>query len=377
MKSKQVILAVVVAFAWCLLTPALAQHSASARTGIQGTISGSDGEPARFTVVLEQGGKKLPEILTDEKGHFEIPTEPGTYTAYVKPTTDIRYRRTLDKRIKHAPFLVEAGGMTKVELDPAYEYVYCTSTGDRVIPVSLRDEKTNSRLGLRRPGYDWVPVRLPDGSYLDGVIQYCGKKPKRQPIEYKTAIVEQNANRLFADNFLFDPQSGFLSGMGRVDILMHGKSIDQPSSVVANFTGGKAFLNWSGKATPSMSGEGTIKAGKFDFSINPTGNIRFTYQDAKRNWKLMSRDHDCLFIAKITKEGVTFGGSAVVTSGDPNRRKVVDFTVVVKDDNQESGDDNGFSISIPTLDYHAKGRLTSGTIDIKDRPKGIAKNWRH
>lgn len=384
MKMSRLTSAVLLGFYLSLLPPALSQQYPhpgvykADRTGtLKGTVVDPEGEPGPWTVVVEGGGKKL-EILTDKRGRFKVELPPSVYTAHVKTTpgqTELRNELT--------PFLVEAGADATIELNPVSEFVYCSSEGDRVIPVRASYGGGDAEKGLQRLKYDSYPVRRLGREPLKVVIEYCQKTETRHKVEYRSATIGFNTSRMFAERAVFDPETLTLEGEG-VEGEHHGKLFEEPY-VRASFENNKPIFNLEGGAIPAVKGEGEIKSStsgtvSFDIKININGVARLTYVDKASGLRLISRKHECLLVTKASDEGVTLSGSAIVTGANPLLKlangNVFNFTVKLKDGSKNNNKDS-FSISIPSLkNYKESGAVTSGGIEVNvpfgDDGRGVA-----
>lgn len=338
-----------------------------ARLGtVEGTVLGDHEEIGPWIVVIEgpeeRGRKQKVEVQTDARGRFQIDLQPAIYTAYVK--VDLG---ETGKEIRPTPFHVKPGDAAKIQLDPAQGYVYCTSSGKRVIPVELTHGKGGSRRALHRPKYDWHAVRPTDNKSLGILIQYCSKNNIGRSIQYKGAVVGYDTFTMEAESVLFDPVRYTLDGRD-VEGVYHGQTFLEPR-VLADFWRGKAFVDLTGGAVTSIKGRGTINYGDitFSFDIDRGGVAKFEYEDRIKGLKLKSGKHDCLIIASRTRNGLTFGGSAMVTDHAPNaiQGTFVEFTVMLQDYRNNNKTKDHFAISVPRLkNYQQSGLITSGKIEV-------------
>lgn len=233
MNSRQVILSVLVVFALCLLIQALPQGSVTSHDHKFGTIkgevrSGFEQSFGPWKVIIEHKSVRR-EILTDKKGRFATKIPPGVYIAYVKPTTKV------DKRAEQVPFRVSPGGEVKIVLDPTSEYVYCTSAGERVIPISGTDTEDYLK-GLHRPKVDSFVLNPSDKESLKVVIEYCGKTQTGKIIRYKSPIVRFHTISIFADDAEFNLQNYTLASRGRIGVVQNGAR-SETTEIKAGFRG--------------------------------------------------------------------------------------------------------------------------------------------
>ena len=368
MKARQTILAVLLTVT-SGVSLASSQHLPNADRKM-GTlivvVEASDDEQGPFHVVILKSGTIKKELTTNNERSITTQLPAGSYTAYVKPAIG-----TLDRRVKLAPFLVEASGEVTIHLDPMLGAVYCSSEGNRVIPVRSTDASINNLEGLHKTKYDSI--------YLNHnksvVIEYCEKNQSTQFTEYKSSVVTYDTFRLQSDRAIYNPQMQTIESLGRVYAVQHGQIEERPR-VTLSFDGGRAILNLTGGPIPMIKGDGSIRTdagtATFDFKLDKYGIVKFEYEDRGKGLKLQSRKHDCLVLAQVSKEGgITFSGSAVLTSTDSStpEEKIVNFTVTLKDYGSKHKTDDRFSILIPTLNYNASDRITSGDIRVSGLPK--------
>ena len=368
MKACQAILAVLLTMTASSVSLASSPQMASADRKM-GTLTivvpVSDDEPRPFQLVISKSGT-IRELTTNAEGNITTQLPAGSYTAYVKPPSG-----TLDRRVKLAPFLVEAGGEVTIHLDPMLGSVYCSSDGTRVIPVRSTDSSINNLKDLHKPKYESI--------YLNHnksvVIEDRERNQTTQYTEYKSSVVTYDAFRLESDKAIYNEQLKTIESLGRVFAVQHGQIEERPR-VTLSFDGGRAILNLTGGAIPMIKGDGSIKSGAgtatFDFRLDRFGIVKFEYEDRGKGLKLQSRKHDCLVLAKVSKDGdITFSGTAVATGTDNSvvEEKIVNFTVTLRDHGSKHKRDDRFSILIPTLNYNASDRITSGDIKVSELPK--------
>lgn len=330
---------------------------------IEGLVPGPDSERREYIVVVQRPGWKQ-QVQTDKDGRFRLEVQPGVYTAFAKP----RFGQS-ERRAKYAPFRVGAGEVKKIEVDPTSEYVYCTASGERVIPVQETYSGNNKR-GLRRLEYDSFSKK--DG--LRVVIEYCGKSYANQQNKYKSVVVSYDGFRIISDSAVFDLRSRRIESSGRVGVVEHGDRVVR-SKVTADFGEKQVVLNLTGGSIPPIRGEGSVKSGDvtFDFKINENGISRFNYEDFAKGLKLKSgKHHSCLIVVNVSKEAITFRGSASLTyTLQHSRESIVNFTVALQDLGGKPNAADRFSISIPTENY---SRTSAGEIKVGAIPKPISQS---
>lgn len=365
MKPRQIIVAALLGFASSLLSPALPLDGTTGleekMSSIQGRVVGVDERrPRAATVVIEQGGRKVKEIVTDELGHFQTAVPPGVYVAYVKPT-----KGSIGKDVDHAPFIVQPTRPAVLELDRMREFVYCSARGERVLSLWATSE--NDSKELSRLKYDRFPVKSSEGPSLKIVIEYCGKTTlPNKPIRYKSARVDYDSTSIFAAtaDLEFDFQRyRLVSKGGPITVVQHGRTREVPR-LVFDFRGGKPKVDYTGGAISSIKGEGELRSGhiSFGFKIDDESMAKFEYEDRRTGLKLESETHDCLSIISASNGSVTFGGSARVTRSN-STEKNVDFTVTVRDSGAQQRKDH-FTINIPMENYRESGQLSKGDIEL-------------
>lgn len=379
MKARHAILAVLLTMTASSVSLASSPQMASAdrKTGtLTIVVPVSDDEPGPFQVVISRSGT-IREVTTDAGGNITTQLPAGSYTAYVKPPTG-----TLDRRVKLAPFVVEAGAEVTIHLDPMLGSVYCSSDGIRVIPVRSSDNTINNLNDLHKPKYESIYVN----NKKSVVFEYCARNQTTQYTEYKSVVVTYDAFRLESDRAVYksaqNDQLKTIESSGRVFAVQDGRIKELPQ-VTLSIDRDRASLNLTTAAIPTIKGDGTIKAGSgkatFDFRLDRFGIVKFEYEDRSKGLRLQSRKHDSLVFAKVSKDGdITFSGTAVATGTDNGaaEEKIVNFTVTLRDYGSKHKRDDRFSILIPTLNYNASDRITSGDIKVSELPKkdqGVAR----
>jgi hypothetical protein len=373
MNLKQIIAPMLVAIAISASHVALGEKSSLRRQERIGTIAGrvvgvDEDRPRAATVVIESNGKTT-ELETDEQGRFSTTAPAGVYVAYVKPSF------VPDRKIVHAPFWVRPGQTVEMELDRMSPYVYCTMDGQRVIPLSTGGN--DNLKNLSSPKYDEFQVTSPDGPTLKIVIEYCGKTTSNRATHYKSARMDYDTTRIFADAPVFDSYKPgaftFESNTGPVEVTQHGSRKEEPR-IFAHLTEGKLALYFSDVA--SVRGTGEIESGGaiFNFEIDRNRIPSFHYTDKKKGLTLVSRKHDCLSVTRKSDGSVTFSGLAVATRqrvlGGLKTEKTVEYTVTVRDFGHQYPSKDHFSIRIPTENYRERGQVLRGDISILPAPKG-------
>lgn len=386
MKVHQTILTVLLVFTSSMLNPALGGDIAGSGKEPMGTIVGKvigidDERPRAATVVIEGEGLKL-EIPTDPKGHFRTTIPTGVYTAYVKPTGKI------DQGVLHAPFHVPPGRRVDIEIDGSTQYVYCSISGERVVPLLATDSQEDNMKGLQALKYDSFLVKNSDGPSLKIVIEYCAKTPAPdKSILYKAARMEYENTSIFVDSAVFDPRNPqkltLSSRGGSVEVAQPGLRKEAPF-VFASVYEGNLTLDYTD--ITSIKGFGEIESGNSSFNFKIDGNSipRFHYTDKRKGLTLVSRSHEPLSITTGPDGSVIFGGFASVTRnsswGDTSSERIVEYKVTVRDFGPEHRNKDRFLIDIPKENYRERGKLSKGDIEIgppKAEGQGVAKFRSH
>ena len=202
---------------------------------IKGVVwTGGDDLPGRWSVVIERG-ETHQDIVTNENGRFETKLLPGAYFAWVRPTTT----KAID-RVRRIPFSIQAGRVTEIELDPTSEYVYCSSIGERVIPIQTSNEGDSHLKGLHRPKVETFVLKPSEKESMKVTIEYCGRTQSSKSIRYKSAIVTYNAFSILAPEVEFDFQKYTLEGWGKIYVVQDGKRSETPH-LKADFKGGNVI----------------------------------------------------------------------------------------------------------------------------------------
>jgi hypothetical protein len=328
---------------------------------LDGSVRGSDQDSGSWTVVIQKGPSTR-EIKSDDNGHFVTKLPAGVYTAYVKTAN-------VNRRSERIPFLVEPNATTIVELDPVSQSALCSAANKRIIPVPMTDSPNDALARLHHQHYDSFRVKISNNESLQLVIGYCGKTQTSTSISYESAAMAYNTLRLSADKAMFDLTSRKLKAWDKVTVRQHGKAVEV-AQVEADFRGGRPIISLTGEPIRTSEGYGALDsaAASFRFKINDDGTATFTYVDDTKGLKLVSRKHDLIVIAKASKEGMTFGGSAAVSGAGSlvsKSARIVDFMVTVSDFGPTNKREDVFTISIPALNnYKESGHLTTGDIQI-------------
>lgn len=227
MKFHWLLLAILLVFESVLVIPTRAQESSSSKSHTTGTLKGvvwdGDGEfPGSWTVVIERGSSSQ-EILADDHGRFETKLSPGDYTAYIKPTTP-----RITEKLRRIPFRVQAGETVEVELDPTSEYVFCSSKGERVIPIRMTDMEDDKVKDLRRPKVDTFILKRPNDDSLKVTVEYCGKSQLNEWVRYKSAVITYRPVSIFTPDAELDLRRYTVEGWGNVYVVSAGKRIKTP-----------------------------------------------------------------------------------------------------------------------------------------------------
>lgn len=369
MKARQTILAVLLTVTASSVSLASLQHLPSADRKI-GTLTvvvdGSTEELGPFHVVISKSGTFKKELITNNESTIKTQLPPGSYTAYVKPPNG-----TLDRRVKLAPFLVEAGAEVVIHLDPTLGSTYCSANDNRLIPVRNTDNSIDPLKNLHKPKFDAIPL---DRNKI-AVIEYCSMNRTTQYTEYKSAVVTYDTFRLESDKAIYYPQMRTIESWGRVSSAGDPGPVEDRPHATLSFDRGRASLNLSGGPLPMVKGDGRIRAGAgtatFEFKLDRFGIVKFEYEDRGKGLKLQSKKQDSLVLAEVSKDGIKFSGSAVVTGTDvPDaEEQIVKFTVTLKDYGTKHKTNDTFSILIPTLNYNASDRITRGDIKVSEIPR--------
>jgi hypothetical protein len=371
MKARQAILALLITVTATGVAFARLQHSTADRKlgTLTVVVDASEDELGAFHVVISKSGTIQKELITNEsKITTQLPA--GSYTAYVKPPNG-----QLDHRVKLAPFLVEGAAELVIHLDPLLGSAYCTPNGTRVIPVRTSDNSIDNLKNLSKSKFQVIYL-----NHKIAVIEYCEMSNNTQYAEYKSPIVTYDVYRAESDKATYSEQLKTIESSGRVIAVQNGQVEERPR-VTLFFDGGRVMASLTGGPLPMVKGDGSIKSGAgkatFDFKLDRFGIVKFQYEDRDKGLKLQSRKHDSLVLAEVSKDGITFSGSAVVTGSDIiDEEKIVNFTVTLKDYGVKNKSQDHFSIIVPTLNYNASERITSGDIKVSDLPKtnpGVAR----
>lgn len=208
---------------------------------IEGSVVGADGIPERWVISFVNGAGQNFQVISKEKGEFKLYVPPGVYTARVQSESDL-----IDKSAKLPTFVVRANSTTRLEVDPTYEISYCTSSGEKAVPIVTSGGDNEQLKGLRRPYYDTYPLRGPDGIWLDLVVQSCGKTQVGNLIKYKSALFIYDANVISVEKATFDPSRLRLEG--KDGYYWHGGQGKPMPRILAEFTGGKVSVKPKGEA---------------------------------------------------------------------------------------------------------------------------------
>lgn len=219
---------------------------------IKGKVGGVEDSEALWPIVIDDGRTRW-GLSTDKNGEFTLPVPAGVYTARVSSGSD-----GLDGRVKYVPFLVRAGAVVEIEVDPAYQHVYCTSDGDRVVPVSLV-QGANLK-GLRRVRYEQYLSPDSDPASLPVVVQSCKKTTRGRIIEYKSAVIGYNKETIAAGRAEFDPQQYRMEGWD-VGYLRLGMRVSKPY-LKAAFRNGEVQFNSTVEASKMFTGGYEIRLPK-------------------------------------------------------------------------------------------------------------------
>lgn len=218
---------------------------------IEGTVSGAEGLSGRWTVAVEGDGQKW-QVLPDAKGRFKLKVPVGVYRARVRTNSG-----EADKRVEFPPILVQANKVTRIEVDPTYEHVYCTPSGERVLPVVSSHGEDENRRGLRKPTYDVHRLPNSDSFPLYLVVQSCGKAREGRLIKYKAALFSYSdfdATVISADSATFDSQNFRLTGRG-VDFLRRGARSHAPR-ISAKVSGRSVSIDSTPRDVSSVKARG-------------------------------------------------------------------------------------------------------------------------
>lgn len=203
------------------------QHSLNSNTEKVGRLKGvvwgaNEDFPGPWTIVIEHGSARQ-ELTADDQGHFETKLPAGDYTAYLKPRTG-----QLAERVRRVPFRIQAGHSAQIELDPTFDYVYCSNNGEMVIPVRRSDTEENNLKGLHRPKVDTLVLKRSDKASLKVTFEYCGKAQSNDRIFYKSVAVTYLPFSIFAPEVEFNLRSHTLEGWGNIYVVQDGKRSNTP-----------------------------------------------------------------------------------------------------------------------------------------------------
>jgi hypothetical protein len=330
---------------------------------ILGHVGGAEAGAQPWTIIIEGGSAKR-EVPSNEHGQFEARVAPGVYKAYMKTPPGEG-----DERAEYPTFYVRPGGVAKIQVDLAYEYFYCTKSGEKVIPVQSSRGEAEDRRGLRRPRYDSYDVKESPKVTKTFVVQHCGRTPLGKFIRYKSPTF------MFGDAWLTFEQAslsrlGFEVNGEEGTLYRHGEPAVSVPTAGVRFPDGQPFVNFTGMSAFSAKGDGEIGSGvaTFDVKVDDRGVKKLEYKDLSNGLKLSSSGKEgCILITESAENGLTIAGSAVVTKPGSARGEVHDFKVTLQDRGSENKGEDQFSISIslPGLkDYQKSGVVTSGDIDV-------------